>query len=208
MAVEKDYSKGKIYRIWCISGESDDVYVGSTIQSLAKRWGGHKTHSRKETHQHYKIYQAIAGNFNAWRIELIELCPCASKMELERREGELIRQTGTLNEKIAGRTKAEYREQNRVEINKNNLNFYHNNKEKISEYYKKDAVKEKRHEYYQRDDVKERKRQYRQENRVAKNEKSRNKYHETKEANRDKFNERARLRYHRVKAEKALAQSQ
>ena len=36
-----DYSKGKIYTIRCLN--DSNVYVGSTIQSLAVRMGGHRT---------------------------------------------------------------------------------------------------------------------------------------------------------------------
>ena len=41
-----DYSKGKIYTIICRNDPSL-IYVGSTIQSLAKRLGGHRKDSIK-----------------------------------------------------------------------------------------------------------------------------------------------------------------
>ena len=41
-------------------------------------------------------------------MELHELYPCNTKQELNRREGEVIREIGTLNKYIAGRTKKEY----------------------------------------------------------------------------------------------------
>ena len=43
-----------------------------------------------------------------WYIELFELFPCDVKCELEKREGEIIREIGTLNKKIAGRNRKEY----------------------------------------------------------------------------------------------------
>jgi len=43
-------------------------------------------------------------------IELIELCPCGSKMELGRREGEIMRTfENRVNVRIEGRTDAQYR---------------------------------------------------------------------------------------------------
>ena len=42
-------------------------------------------------------------------IEVVEEFPCNSKKELEKREGEIIREIGTLNSRIAGRTNQEYR---------------------------------------------------------------------------------------------------
>ena len=41
-------------------------------------------------------------------IEVIEEYPCETKEELHKREGELIREFGTLNTRIEGRTKEEY----------------------------------------------------------------------------------------------------
>jgi hypothetical protein len=42
-----DYSKGKIYTIRCRTDDTK-IYVGSTIQSLAVRFGGHKDNSKRE----------------------------------------------------------------------------------------------------------------------------------------------------------------
>jgi hypothetical protein len=43
-------------------------------------------------------------------IYIYEDFPCNSKQELNRREGEVIREIGTINKQIAGRTKKEYPE--------------------------------------------------------------------------------------------------
>ena len=42
------------------------------------------------------------------KIELIELCPCNSKEELLRREGDIIQSIPCVNKQIAGRTRKEY----------------------------------------------------------------------------------------------------
>ena len=82
-----NYELGKIYTIR--SSETVGVYVGSTCDNLAKRFGGHKAS--------YKLNQNVSskhifdyGIENAY-IELLENYPCNSKEELHKREGEHIR---------------------------------------------------------------------------------------------------------------------
>ena len=41
-------------------------------------------------------------------IELVEECPCDNIEQLNRKEGEWIRKLSTMNQKVQGRTKAEY----------------------------------------------------------------------------------------------------
>ncbi len=101
-----DYAQGKIYTIRCINDPSL-IYVGSTIQSLSKRLGGHKKDSIKTKYPNHKLYTKIE-DWNDWYIELYENCPCNSKEELCKREGEIIREIGTLNRCIAGRTQKEW----------------------------------------------------------------------------------------------------
>jgi hypothetical protein len=55
--------------------------------------------------------------FDDHYIDLAEEYACQNKMQLERREGEIMRATeNTVNRYIAGRTKAEYRRDNVVKI--------------------------------------------------------------------------------------------
>ncbi len=106
-----DYSKGKIYTIRC---KTDDglIYVGSTIQSLAKRLGQHKKDSNnKIKYPNHKLYSKIE-NWKDWYIELYENYFCNSVEELRKREGEITRQIGTLNRCIAGRTINEWKQDN------------------------------------------------------------------------------------------------
>ena len=49
-------------------------------------------------------------------IELIEECPCNDKNELNRREGQMIREMNCVNKRIEGRTGKEYREDNKEYI--------------------------------------------------------------------------------------------
>ena len=106
------YHNGKIYTI---RNKNDDslIYVGSTIQSLSQRWAGHKIDSLKNPH--FLIYSSINNNWNDWYIELYEECKCDNKEQLNKREGEVIRQIATLNKQIAGRTNKQYRETHKDE---------------------------------------------------------------------------------------------
>ena len=82
-----NYELGKIYTIR--SSETVGVYVGSTCDNLAKRFGGHKSvyNSNKDvSSRHIFDY----GFENAY-IELLENYPCNSREELLKREGEHIR---------------------------------------------------------------------------------------------------------------------
>ena len=161
-----DYSKGKIYTI---RNRNDDtkIYVGSTIQSLAVRFGGHKKRSNDIKKNHYKLYVEVNNDWSNWYIELYEEYPCNNKEELCKREGEVIRLIGTLNTRIEGRKKKEYAEDTKDikreydllyrTINKDKRNaqkkeHYENNKDLINsksmEYYYKniDRLKEKNKE--------------------------------------------------------------
>ena len=111
-----DYSKGKIYTIRC-RNDTTLIYVGSTIQPLAKRWGQHKGQYLKTPN--YLLYQTINNDWDNWYIELYELYPCNSKDELCKKEGEIIREISNLNHQIAGRTSKEWYEENKEKIKRN-----------------------------------------------------------------------------------------
>jgi hypothetical protein len=128
-----DYSKGKIYTIRCLN--DPNVYVGSTIQSLAVRMGKHRIAYKKN--EVLGLNKDIVIDINDWKIELHELYPCNTKLELHRREGEIIRQLGTLNKTIAGRTNKEYRNDNSEMISLRQKNYAKKNEVKIKEYQEK-----------------------------------------------------------------------
>jgi hypothetical protein len=75
------YENGKIYTIR--SPHTDKYYICSTIASLKKHFYQHKSGL-------YKSKEIIDAG-DAY-IELLENFPCKSKNELEKREGELLRQ--------------------------------------------------------------------------------------------------------------------
>jgi hypothetical protein len=127
-----DYQNGKIYTIRC-KNNNNLIYVGSTTQSLAKRWGEHKPRGNNVKYQNMILYKTINGNWDDWHIELYEECPCENKEQLNRREVEIIREIGTLNSTIAGRTQKEYYENNAEKIKEQIRLYRENNKEKKRE---------------------------------------------------------------------------
>ena len=147
--VDKRYENGKIYTIK--HPENDNIYVGSTINSLNERFGKHKDHNT------CSLYKYVNGNFDGWYIELYENYPCKNKYELERREGEVTRLIGTINECIAGRTYKEYYEDNRDKLLEYHKEYYEANKDKLLE-----GMKEYRES--NKDKIAEYKKQYRQAN--------------------------------------------
>jgi hypothetical protein len=110
-----NYSNGKIYTIRFHN--SNEIYIGSTTQSLAVRFGGHK---KDETISLNKLINSkYNGNWSECYYELYENYSSNSKEELRKREGEIIRQFKSdknytcINHKVAGRTKKEYNKQYR-----------------------------------------------------------------------------------------------
>jgi hypothetical protein len=130
-----DYTKGKIYTIRC---RTDDtlIYVGSTIQPLSVRFGGHKATSNRAKYQYNLLYRNINNNWDNWYIELYEENSCENKEQLGKREGEVIRLIGTLNSAIAGRTRKEWRYDNKDKISEQQKQLYEANKEKRLIYQK------------------------------------------------------------------------
>jgi Uri superfamily endonuclease len=108
-----DYQKGKIYKLW--SPQGNEIYIGSTINSLAKRLNHHKSYLKYTSKYLFENYDVV-------KIELIEEYPCNNKMELVKKEGEHIRNNTCLNKVIPDRTRKEYNEE-----------YYENNKENINE---------------------------------------------------------------------------
>ena len=84
-----------------------------------------------------------------FQIELIEEYPCQTKQQLREREGEWIKNIGTLNETISGRTAKTSCEENREVFLERSKQWREENMEKKKEYNKnyRDNHKEKAQEY-------------------------------------------------------------
>ena len=136
-----DYQQGKIYKIF--NTITNDIYIGSTTQTLCNRMKNHRNDASSKAHSHYKLYQFFhqygVANFY---IELLEKYPCSSKEELFAREGHFIRQEKpSLNTRIAGRNDKEYYQDNKEHILKQVQEYVNKNR---------DIVNQKKREYHER----------------------------------------------------------
>lgn len=145
-----DYSKGKVYTIRFHN--SNDIYIGSTIQPLAKRLGGHKI---KDRTINKLIEEKYNNDWSNCYIELYENYACNNKEELCKKEGEIIRlfindeNYNCINKRIECRKKKQYCEDNFEKIKEYKKEYYKENIEKIKERHKKycEENKEKNKEY-------------------------------------------------------------
>jgi hypothetical protein len=78
-----NYSASKIYKI--VNSIDSLVYIGSTTQTLAKRFYKHKIDSKTVINKFYQHVNNIGG-WDLCKILLIENFKCASKEELRARE--------------------------------------------------------------------------------------------------------------------------
>ena len=133
--MSRDFSKGKIYKI--TNDYNDDVYVGSTCNTLGRRFSVHKADMKKDKYKNRLIYILMNDiGFERFRIQLIIDYPCEDQYQLTQKEGEYIRLFGTLNKKIEGRTPKEYRETNKENLLKMKQEYYKTNKDKLKNVHK------------------------------------------------------------------------
>ncbi|WP_395006876.1 hypothetical protein [Cypionkella sp.] len=146
------YTNSKIYTVRCLINP-DLIYVGSTTQPICKRFAAHKALCKYG--KSGSLYKHIIDNdWSNWHIELHEYYPCNNKEELCKREGEVIREIGTINKQIAGRSQKEslknwcdnnrehylekqkeWRENNRDYYLAKNKEWRENNPNYMKEYY-------------------------------------------------------------------------
>jgi len=118
MSEINNYKNGQIYTI----RNKDDsalIYVGFTTKNL-----NHCLRNHKHAHNNINnkdcnslLYSEMrVTNINDWYIELFEKITYNNKEELNKKKGEVIRQVATLNKRIEGRTKKEYRQDNAEKI--------------------------------------------------------------------------------------------
>ena len=91
MTAINKYNTSMIYTIR--SPTTDKYYIGSTTQKLCKRFGDHKINYKKylDAKHHFVTSYKILELGDAY-IELLEEINCDNKTQLEKREGELIRE--------------------------------------------------------------------------------------------------------------------
>ena len=134
----KDYSQGIIYKIW--SNNTGRCYIGSTVQRLSARMGGHR--------RDYKIYKktgkiicisSIILEDGDIEYKCIAKNPCENMGQLHRAEGFYQKKYECVNINTAGRTRKERYQDNKEKIKE----YYQNNKNKILK-HRKEYYKEKR----------------------------------------------------------------
>jgi hypothetical protein len=196
-----DFNNGKIYKLW--SPQGDDIYIGSTTQSLSVRKAEHKRNYNNGKGITSKI---LFQKYDDVRIELVEKFACENRMELNKREGHYIRTLDCVNKVIPDRTSKEwheeYYEKNKDYIKQYSKEYRENNKEKIKEYNRqyreanRDEINQKLREYNKewyennKDEIKEQSKKYRENNK----EKIKERNQKYVENNRDEINQKKRER--------------
>jgi Uri superfamily endonuclease len=136
------YKDGKIYTIKN-NQDSSLVYVGSTIHTLEHRLYRHKCDCSKDRCKNWLLYRTINNNWDDWTMSLHSNYPCNDRRELCRREGEVIREIGTLNCEIAGRTWREWYDDEKEVILKKKKIYYINNREMLKAKCKQNYINKK-----------------------------------------------------------------
>ena len=118
------YQQGKIYKL--INNKMPNmVYYGSTYNTLEKRILTHNASSNICTSRVLYEY----GNVE---IILVENYPCNNRHELELREGYYIKNNECINRYIAGRSRKEYRDNNKEQSKEYREKIKEKSKEKFS----------------------------------------------------------------------------
>ena len=131
------YENSKVYKIWSPSG--DKIYVGSTTKEyLSQRMTAHRTNYNRWKLGVYGYITAFLifdeyGLDNCF-IELLEAKSCKSKDELNQLEGGYIRNLNCVNKKIEGRTRKQYKEENKEYIKEQQRVYDFCNKDKKKVY--------------------------------------------------------------------------
>jgi len=138
-------------------------YIGSTIQSLEKRFSEHKSDSKREKCKNKILYKLFKKyGIDNFEIKLINEYNC-TKSQLRSYEQFHIEKYNSCNANRAigldkqkiNEYKKKYYENNREKIKEYKKKYYENNREKVKEYYENNREKVK--EYYEnnREKIKE-----------------------------------------------------
>ena len=109
------YKKGKIYKL--IDNTNENIYYGSTIQTLKERLRGHNKDLKYFILKREKSFWCQSNKIlmnNDYKIELIEDYPCNNKKELNRREDYFIQNFNCINTRSAYNTPEQRKEKKRL----------------------------------------------------------------------------------------------
>ena len=110
--------------------------------TFSKRLAEHRYASGNKEKTGKRFYKDVE-NWDDWYIELYEEYPCENKRQLNRKEGKIIREIGTLNKEIAGRTHKEWRQENPEKEKATRIKYHENHREERLEVNKKWMVTNK-----------------------------------------------------------------
>jgi len=149
---KNDYSKGLIYKIKCLDPKIRDIYVGSTLNEVARRKKHKSNCTNPKGNDKYNlcVYQFIRshGGWDDWKLVPIKLYPCKSRTELRIEEERIIEELEeftTLNRnrawagfdrdecKTEGDYNRKYQEIHKEEIVERKKKYYKEHKEEIAE---------------------------------------------------------------------------
>ena len=140
-----DYKKGKIYKI--TNDFNDEVYVGSTCDTLIKRFSSHKRGRTSEQLKHKPLYTLMNEiGHERFRIQLIEEYSCEDKYQLTQREAYFIRQIGTMNKLLPFVSDTEALEKKKIYRNSEKRKAIHKEESEIFYQQNKDKILEKNKE--------------------------------------------------------------
>jgi hypothetical protein len=136
--------KGKIYALK--SNQTNDIYIGSTIDRLCNRKAKHKNKYKRFLKNEYHFVTSFnIIKYDDCYIELLQEVNINDKKELYKIEGEWIKKTkNCINRCIAGRTRKEWgqdhkdkwrmynQRRNKEETKKYHNDYYHKNKDIIN----------------------------------------------------------------------------
>ena len=186
--MSQDFSKGKIYKI--TNDYNDDVYVGSTCDTLVKRFSSHKRQINSPFKMNRPLYALMKEiGSDRFRIELIEDYLCEDKYQLRQREGYYIREFGTLNKRIECRTQIErYDEEKDIilekqkQYRKQHIEEYAERDKKYREGHKEECKINHKNYYLENcEKLKQKAKEYREQNRETIKEQYHNSYVKRKE---------------------------
>ena len=131
------YANGLIYKV--VDLGYNKQYFGSTSENLSQRMVRHRaSYRRYKNNPETSLRNSVYNIFDEYgvdncKIELVEYCPCNTKEELRRREGQIIKENDCVNKRIEGRTRQEYKEDNKEHIQEYMKQYNIAHKEEISE---------------------------------------------------------------------------
>ena len=129
------FNLSKIYVIKSL--QTDLYYIGSTTQPLGRRFSTHKSNYKGYLSGTYHFVTSfkIIEHDDAY-IELLEEVNCENRKELEKREGDIIKERKSLcvNRIIVGRTKSEWTYDNIDKIKEQKKQYFIDNSDKLKQH--------------------------------------------------------------------------